>query len=237
MSGRLGRAGDRLLLVALAARTLGGRWYWVLPLTPLAWTALLALFALGGSQYEPADAQVWLLGLPLGALAVALGVRIIGGEVDASTLEIAYTVPGGEWRIWLARFAAGVILLAAADLLLAAVTFVFLTELGFGAVYGAFQGAVVMLALGMGLGALLRGTITAAMVATPLLALAVMTGATSSPGLARISPLYDPLHSRDAAPADVIAWTVQNRLAMVLVVVALVALACSRAARRERMIS
>jgi hypothetical protein len=61
-----------------------------------------------------------------------------------------------------------------------------------------------------------------------------VTGFGSNPS--RWSPLFNPLSVRDANSTDVLAWTVQNRIGVALVIVALVALSCSRAERRETLL-
>ena len=55
-------------------------------------------------QYKPASitTRSGLIGVPLTMLAVFLGLRIIAGEIDGRSLEIAYTVPGGCERVWFA---------------------------------------------------------------------------------------------------------------------------------------
>jgi len=41
---------------------------------------------------------------------------------------------------------------------------------------------------------------------------------------------------RDANPTEVLAWTVQNRIGVALMILALVALSCARAERREQLL-
>jgi hypothetical protein len=53
----------------------------------------------------------------------------------------------------------------------------------------------------------------------------------------RISPFFNPLALQGSNPADVLAWTVQNRMGFVLAMAALIALAFSRAERREKLLS
>jgi hypothetical protein len=52
----------------------------------------------------------------------------------------------------------------------------------------------------------------------------------------RRSPLFNPLGAGNASPADVLAWTVQNRIGVALIVIAVTALACTRAERREQLL-
>ena len=94
-------ARDHRKMMHLSVRLLAGRKFYLAPLLPLLWSAALAFALLVGwdtSGYTASNAQTSLMGLPLTVLAVLLGVRIISGEVDRRTLEIAYTVPGGAHR-------------------------------------------------------------------------------------------------------------------------------------------
>jgi hypothetical protein len=235
MKALLGALRDRLRLLHLAARLIAGRWYWLLPLLPLLWIAFQVIrLLLGGREedYAPADAQNVLIGTPLVVLAMFLGVRVMAGEIDQRTLEIAYTVPGGTHRVWLAKLGAAVLELAAAEGLAALATLVFCTAFPAGALYGAFQAAVFYLVLAMALSALAKSEATGAMLTTGLLILNVIPQG----GDFRISPFWNPLKLEDVDAADVLAWTVQNRIAFALATVAVALLAFGRAERREKML-
>lgn len=185
-----------------------------------------------GRRIDAADAQNALIGLPLVVIAIGLGVRIIAGEIEHRTLEVTYTVPGGAARVWVAKLAAAASVLLAAEALLAVSTALLFTSYPLGALYGALQGAVFYLVLAAGLGALFRSEITAALVACVLLLANGFLAASS----VRWSPLFNPLAVQDVNPADVLAWTVQNRIGVALAIVALTALACARAERREALL-
>ena len=89
---------DAIRLVHHSARTVGGRWFWLAPLLPLLWVAFQYITVVLGwrdTSWDAVDAQNTLIGFPLTVLASGLGVRIIAGEIDRRTLEIAYTVPAG----------------------------------------------------------------------------------------------------------------------------------------------
>ena len=107
------------LLVYHAARTVAGRRFWLYPLIPLVWPLIQFIWVYmqwRETDFDIPDAQNFLIGLPLAVLASLLGIRIIAGEIDRRTLEIAFTVPGGAHRIWLAKITAaiGMIVLAEA---------------------------------------------------------------------------------------------------------------------------
>ena len=232
---------DNVRLVALAARSLAGRRYWLVTLVPLVWPAFLGVRLLLGGRPEPYashEAQVALISVPLTVLGILLGVRIIAGELDKRTLEIAYTVPGGTHRVWLAKFAAAFFLLVVSELVLAGAAYIFFTGYPPGALYGALQAALFYTALAMGLAALFKSEATGALTAVAVLALnGVFTGFGNAQ--IRISPFWNPwapsLRSFD--PADILGWTIQNRIGFVLAVAAAVAMAIARAERREKLLS
>ncbi len=229
------RIRDALALVALSGRLLGGRRYWLAPLLPLLWPAFQAVRLLVGWReevFDPVSAQNTLIGVPLVVLAIGLGVRIIAGEVDRRTLEIAYTVPGGSQRVWLNKMAAAAALLVASELLLAVVAFAFFTSFPAGALYGALQAALVFLVAAMALAALFANEITGAMASMVVLAVASLPG-----GANRLSPFFNPLAVDETSAVTVVAWTVQNRVGYALAIAAITALAFARAERREKLLA
>jgi len=238
MSALKTRLGDYLKLVWLALRLQLGRRFWIAPLLTLAWPAYRALTLLAGwrqQSFEPVDAQNTLIGIPLTILAIGLGVRVIASEIEQRTLEVTYTVPGGARRVWIAKLVGAVLPILIAEVLLAVITAALFTPYPLLSLYGSFQGAVFYLVLAMGLGALSRSEITAALLASVLFAFngfATGFGDLST----RWSPLYNPLGAAGANPVDLLAWTLQNRIGVALMVVALTALACTRAERREQLL-
>lgn len=231
VSARAREAGE---LARLSLRAVAGRRAWLVALAPALWPVVLkGIQLLDGEAYRADSVAGWLVGLPLGVLAIALGVRIVAGEIDARTIEIAYTVPGGSRRLWLARLGAAALLLAASALACGAVVFVALTGYPPSALYSAYQGALFLLAVATGFGALFRGVITGAMGAAPVLALSLLT----EPPAWRISPFFNPARLQSAEAADVLAWTVQNRIGIAIAIGMIVVLALLRAERREKMLS
>jgi hypothetical protein len=225
---------DQLRLLHHAARTVGGRWFWLAPLLPLLWVGFqYILVVLGGraTAFGPADAQNVLIGFPLTVLAAGLGVRVIAGEIDRRTLEIAYTVPGGAHRVWLAKLGATFIILLVAEALLAISTFVFLTSFPWGTLYGALQPAVFFLVLAMGLGALFKSEAAGAMVCAGVLTLALMLS------VLRVSPFFNIELVTDLSAAERLARLVQNRIGYVIITLAVMLLTFGRAEQRERLLS
>lgn len=229
---------DRVRLVHLSAQMIAGRRYWLVPFFVLVWPFYnwVSLVAQWSQQdFSEADAQGWGIGVGLVVLAIGLGVRVIAGEIDRRTLEIAYTIPGGTHRIWTARIVAALIILLAAEAVLAAATFLFFTEFPPGALYGAFQAGAFYLVASMALSALFKSEATGAMVSVALL---ILNGFFTGFGQVqlRISPFFNPAALSQADPVDVAAWTVQNRIAFLLIIAAVIALAFRRAERREKML-
>ena len=228
-----------ITILRLSAVLLGGPRYWLLPLLPLPWLAVQAVLLFGGSEtgFEPAAAQNILIGIPVAALAVFLGGRIIAGELDEHTLEIAYTVPGGAHRVWLGKLAAAGLILLASLSLMAVFVFAFFTAFPVvQTLYGAAQGAVFCLALTMGFATLFRSETSGALATIGLFGVAVSLPLLL-PFLLRISPFWNPLTVQGADAEQLLAMAVQNRIGSALIIAAIVALTFARAERREQMLS
>lgn len=229
---------DFLQMLQLSLRLQLGQWFWLVPLLVLLWPAFLAVtMVLGWSNFDfgPGHGQNSLIGVPLYIIAVGLGVRIIAGEIEQRTLEVTYTVPGGAQRVWLAKILGALVPIVVAEILLAIIAAAFFTEYPLMALYGAFQGAVFYLVLAMGIGALMRSEITALLIASVVLFMnGFMLGFGSI--TSRLSPLFNPLVVREENQAEVLAWTIQNRIGYALLIMAIYALACVRAERREQLL-
>jgi hypothetical protein len=225
------------MLLRLSLRLQLGRWVWLVPALALLWPLYHALTVLAGwRRFEAADAQNGLIGIPLAVLAIGLGVRIVAAEIEQGTLEVAYTVPGGARRVWIAKLGAAGVPLLGAGLLLAMIAAAFFTRFSPSSFYGALQGAAFYLVLAAGLGALLRNEITAALVASVALGLnGFLTGFGNAPS--RWSPLFNPLVVKDTSEAEIFAWTVQNRIGFAFLIASLVTLMCARAESRERLLN
>lgn len=237
---RLRRLRGTLQLVRLSTRISGGRLFWLVPLMPLLWPLILVVAQLlgDGRTFNEADAMR-VIAVPLAVLAIALGARVIAGEIDRRTLEIAYTVPGGASRIWTAKLLSAAFWLGVAELPLMLVTWLFFTAVPLDAIYTAYQAAIVYLVLSLGLAAVTRSEVTGVLVTLVLLFInGLFTG--FGDHQQRWSPFWNQaalLRLDRFDPADIQTWTIQNRLFMVLLVAALVALAYARAERREKMLS
>jgi hypothetical protein len=221
-----------LSLMIYSGRLMAGKRFWIAIFLPLVWPVLQLLFIAIGwrdGKVNPVDAHM-LMSLPLTIVAMGLGLRIIAGEIDSRTLEIAYTVPGGCHRVWLAKLATCFCLLLAGDVLLAVFTMVFLTSVSIDTFYGVLQASMFYLVMGMGLSAFFRSEITGAMATIVVYAISIMASS------ARISPFFNPLALDKAEKAQAVAQIVQNRILFVILIVVISLLTFLRVERREKML-
>lgn len=235
--GLSGRLRGYMRLVRLSAQLVAGRRFWIPILLPLLWPAFQAfILRVGWRQtgFEAMDAQS-LMGVPLTVLAIGLGIRIVASEMDRRTLEIAYTVPGGCHRIWLAKMTGCFFILLFSQVLLAVVTLAFFTSFPFVSYYGAIQAAVFYLVAGMAFAAFFRSEITGAMASVTLFAINGLSSGFGENQM-RISPFFNPLAIRDGDKSELFAWTLQNRILFLLLIVAIVLLTFGRVERREKML-
>lgn len=228
---------DRNLL-RLAMLVLAGRRFWLLPLLPLLWLVFQAgvLLIGAGEGFEPASAQGPLIGVPLTLLGIFMGIRIIAGEVDGRSLEIAYTVPGGCERVWWAKLLGATLILLVAEVLLAVATFVFFTAFPWSALYGALQPALFYMILAMAMAALFRSETAGAMATAAVLALNGLLIGFGENQL-RGSPFWNIAALEDPDPTELFAWVLQNHIGVFLAGAAILALGFMRANRREKMLS
>lgn len=221
----------RLILVMMV-----GRRFWLLPLLPLAWLVFLQLDLFSFFNMSPEAVQGLVLGVPMALLGIFLGIRVIAGEIDDRSLELAYTVPGGSERLWRIKLIAAVTMLLVMEATLALVTVTWITGFPLGALYGAFQAGCFYLVLSLSLATLFRSQIGGGVFTVILLGInGVLTGFGNAQ--LRGSPFFNPYVIVGADSADLLAWTVQNRIGMLLLMAGILSLAFMRANRRERMLS
>ncbi len=237
MNGWMTRVGGLFAALLPAARFVGGRRYFVTALLPALWPLFLAgLSMVPGweARYEADDVTELLVGAPLALLALFLGVRVIAGEIDQRTLEVAYTVPGGTRRVWTAKLIAAGLLLLAAEFVALAVVRVMMAEVEWVSALSVFEAALFFLALGCWAGARLRGELSAILVGIVPLALALTLSSTEAVSV--ITPFWDPLDVPDKTAAQLLATAVRNRIGYALAIAGLLALAFDRAEKREIML-
>lgn len=221
-----------LQLMIYSGRLMAGKRFWVVIFLPLVWPILQVLFIAVGwtdSKLTPADAHL-VMSIPLSIVAMGLGLRIIAGEIDSRTLEIAYTVPGGCHRVWLAKIATCFCLLLSSELLLALFTMVFLTSVSIGTFYGVLQASMFYLVMGMALSAFFRSELTGAMATIVVYAISLMAGSS------RISPFFNSLVLDKTEKAQAISYIIQNRIFFVILILVITLFTFLRVERREKML-
>jgi ABC-type transport system involved in multi-copper enzyme maturation permease subunit len=235
----IGRIKERLVdgvrLLHLSCRIVAGRKYWIAPLLPLLWIVFqIVWLSIGAydSDFVPADAQNTLIGFPLTLMGIGFGVRIIAGEMDFRTLEIAYTVPGGAHRVWLAKLAAASLLLVASAAILAPAAITLAGPYPPGALYGAFQAAVFYMVLAMAFSALFKGEAVGAL----LTVIVLLVNFVLHQGLPVLSPFFNPESLNQFDAADVLAMSVRNHIGYLLIIAAVMALSFGRAESREKIL-
>jgi hypothetical protein len=235
--GWSGRLRGYLRLVHLSAQLVAGRRFWIPILLPLLWPTFQAFILLVGwrqTGFEAVHAQS-LMGFPLTVLAIGLGIRIVASEMDRRTLEIAYTVPGGCHRIWLAKMTGCFVILLFSQALLAMATLAFFTSIPMVSYYGALQAALFYLIAGMAFAAFFRSEITGAMASVTLLSINGLSSGFGDNQM-RVSPFFNPLAIKNGDESELFAWTLQNRILFILLMVAIVLLTFARVERREKML-
>ena len=238
---RDGKLADAIELLHLSLKLQLGNHFWLYPLLPLAWPILMLIADFIGfanlDAPTPGAAQNIIIGVPIYILAVGIGMQIISSELEARTLEVCYTVPGGAQRIWLAKLAAALLVIVTAILLLALFCRLVYTSFPPAALYRVLQGAMFFLALSMGAGALFRNKMTAGMVS---LVVMFFTGAVTGFGEIhpRYTPFFNPLGLAQSMSAEeLLYYLLQNHLGFAMLIATLVILTFSRVERRELMLS
>lgn len=228
----------RLRLLRLAAISMVGRRWWLLPLLALLWPGLRALQVVAGWRPEgfaPVDVQGALLGVPLTLLAISLGARLIARDLEHGLLETTYTLPGGGRRLWGHRLAAALGLLVCTEILLAVTTHLLFADVPLGALWGALEAAAVYLALALVVSVATRSELAGTLVTfAAWCANGFLTGFGETQS--RLSPFFNPLAMSGDPPA-LLLRTAENRVAFALVTVVLVVSAFVLASRREAMLS
>ena len=222
-----------LRMMFYSAHLVAGRKFWIVVFLPLLGPLLWALFIMIGwadGKLGPENAH-YLMSIPLSIVAMGLGMRLIAGEIDSRTLEIAYTVPGGCHRIWLAKIATSVSLLLAGEILLTILVMVLFTSVSPGTFYGVLQASVFYLVMGMAFSTFFRSEITGAMVTAVLFLFNLTIGPDS-----RITPFFNPLAMDSTEKAQMVSATVQNRIFFLILIVIITMLTFFRVERREKML-
>ena len=231
-----------LKLLRLAMVSIAGHFFWIWPLVlVVGWLAahtLLEQFNVINS-ITAAEVQNRLLGVPIALLSTALGLRIIAGEINARTIEIIYTVPGGANRVWTIKLLASMTMIAVVELALALYTWFYFTHFPIEALLGAFLTGHFFLVVAMGFSALFRSEVSGAIVSALLLGVCFLflSGSGMDEQMKVFFPFFNPYASSIDESTNVLAMILQNRIGYFLVILGIICLAYMRGERREKLLS
>lgn len=233
------RVKSTLDLLRHAAIANAGHKFWLIPiLVPVVWLAPQSIFlALGWTQQvQPAGIQVRMMGFPLACVGIFLGLRIIAGEINARTLEIVYTVPGGAEKVWRIKLLAAAMILIPTEIVIAVYSWFMFTPFPIEALYGAFQIGVFYLAVSFGFSTLFRSEVAGAIVAVAALGANVLFT-----GFGQINtvwtPFFNPYAVDNESVRTILVMTLRNRIGVAMVIIMILSLAFLRGNRREKLLS
>lgn len=231
---------DFVELLHLSLKLQLGSRFWLYPLAPLLWLLLIAFLdftPIANIDFFPQNVQNSFLGMPVYLLSIVLGMQIISSEIEQRTLEVCYTVPGGAKRIWLAKIYSSLVVLLAAELILALCIYLFYTAFPPAALYRTFQACIFFLMLSMYFGAIFKNKMTAGLASVIFL---FFNGAVTGFGelTTRYSPFFNPMGlEQTMSTEEVLYWSIQNHIGFALLSLTLLILTFSRAERREVLLS
>lgn len=229
-------------LIRLAAIANAGHFFWLIPILVAgmwlaAHEALVVLNIM--NSMGVGDVQNRLIGVPLAMLGIFLGLRIVAGEINARTIEIVYTVPGGAKNVWWTKLIAAALLLAVTMTLFAVYIWFRFGPFPIEALYGALQSSVLFLVLAMGFSALFRSEVAGAIVTCVILLIFGIFF--HNFGEARvqpiISPFFNPYADNMSPQVNLLAAILKNRIGVAIVIGLVTWLAFMRGERREKLLS
>lgn len=231
-----------LELLRLAMVAIAGHFFWIWPLAlVVGWLGVYTVLELFNviNTITAADVQNRLLAVPTALLGLVLGLRIIAGEINARTIEIIYTVPGGANRVWTIKLLASLAMIVITELALATYSWFYFTPFPIEALLGAFLAATFFLVISMGFAALFRSEVSGAIVAILLLGICFLflSGSGQDPQMRVFFPFFNPYAANLDEGVNRLAMALQNRIGYFLVILGLICLAYMRGERREKLLS
>ena len=222
---------------------IAGHFFWIWPLVlAVIWLSVYTVLEHDAinviNSITVSDVQNRLLGMPLAILGSVLGLRIIAGEINARTIEIIYTVPGGANRVWTIKLLAAISMIVITELALALYTWFYFTDFPIEILLGAFLTATFFLVISMGFSALFRSEVSGAIVAALIFFVSLlMLQGRGNEQLKQWLPFFNPYASNIDESVNVLTLTFQNRIAYALLILGIICLAYMRGARREKLLS
>lgn len=231
-----------LNLLRLAMVAIAGHFFWIWPLVlVVVWLSFHTVFEQATwITITASDVQNRLIGLPLSILAAVLGLRIIAGEINARTIEIIYTVPGGANRVWTIKLLASLTMIVATELVLALYTWFVFTHFPIEALLGAFLAATFFLVVSMGFSALFRSEVSGAIIAALLFGICFLILSVPDQSAQKFKlfvPFFNPYAANMDESANILAMILQNRIGFFLTTMGLICLSYMRGERREKLLS
>lgn len=226
-----------LEMYRLAATSLAGKRFWlILLVAPVYLLCRWVLHYFRFNEIHYSEIQGDILALPMVLVAIVLGLRLIAGEITGRTLEIIYTVPGGCERVWWSKIIAALLILLPLEIMLAVGAWFIFEPFPLLMLYGAMQAAVFYLLVAMGFAVLFRSEVGGGIA---VFALLMFNGLVSGFGGNQIaaSPFFNPWMIEDAEFSQLLASTVRNYIAFILIDIAILALTFMRSNRREKLLS
>jgi hypothetical protein len=222
-------------------KLLFGRHWWLFLFALLLWFGWLVLRVLMGwndTPWHENAVQNLALAPPLLLLAVNLGMNAFAFEIDERTIEGVFTVSGSRYRPWLVRIGTVFACLLASDLLLAALTWVFLVDFPFvGVSLNALVPILLYFSLTLMFSLLFKGAIPAGLAVTPLLLFNVVLNNAPAIRHTRFQVFFNYLDR--PSEIDAALWrimAIQNRLGLLLIIGLILFYTVRLTDKRERLL-
>ena len=228
---------QELEVLRYAAIAIAGHKFWLIPIiVPIVWLAPQSGMEILDWVTIRDEGIQFRLAVPLAFVGLFLGLRIIASEINARTLEIVYTVPGGAEKVWWVKILASLMILLLTEAVMGVYAWFLITPYNLESLYGALQVGVFYMAVAMGFSTLFRSEVAGAIVAVVLLGLNLVW---TEFGREQywLSPLYNPHAINDQVLKAIVVETLRNRIFIALVTIMIFSLAFLRGNRREKLLS
>lgn len=228
---------QELEVLRYAAIAIAGHKFWLIPIiVPIVWLVPQSGMEILDWVTIRDEGIQFRLAVPLAFVGLFLGLRIIASEINARTLEIVYTVPGGAEKVWWVKILASLMILLLTEAVMGVYAWFLITPYNLESLYGALQAGVFYMAVAMGFSTLFKSEVAGAIVAVVVLGLNLVF---TEFGREQIwfSPIYNPHAINDQVLKTIVVETIRNRIFIALVTIMIFSLAFLRGNRREKLLS
>ncbi len=233
-----GRIGSWLQLFRLCLKVTFSTRYWFLLVGGFVYFVIIWLMnAFGdGDPYGPLDVQNMILAVPGVFLAILLGMQLVLQERETGTIEVMFAISRSRYRVWLLKALTVYIAIFILQLMLAILTYVTITDFPFLPVLlNSMIPALLFGNMTVLFSIVTRSTNGGALLASIVLFLVFFFQGVLNPGL-----FYPFLNlqelAQDLPHEEYLRIAVINRLMMLGIAFALLALALRRTNARERLL-